>query len=56
VAAVGAGRFAKNIQLATGSDGWTGTVPVLAPAGQKFYAHVVMTPTISGARSRIIDR
>jgi hypothetical protein len=50
------GSWAHIGDLATGSDGWTGSLPVLAPAGQKFYAHIVMTPTLSGARSRTIDR
>jgi hypothetical protein len=50
------GSWVRIGSLATGGDGWTGSLPVLAPAGQKFYAHVIQTTTIWGARSRSIDR
>jgi hypothetical protein len=50
------GGWVRIGSLGTGGDGWTGSLPVLAPAGQKFYAHVIQTTTIWGARSRTIDR
>jgi hypothetical protein len=42
--------------LATSADGWTGSLRVLAPTTSSFYAHVIQTTTIWGARSRTIDR
>ena len=42
--------------LATGADGSTGSLRVLAPVTHNFYAHVIQTTTIWGARSRTMNR
>jgi hypothetical protein len=50
------GGWVRIGSLATGADGWTQSLSVLAPAKHSFYAHVIQTTTIWGARSRTIDR
>lgn len=50
------GGWVRIGSLATGADGWTGSLRVLAPAKHSFYAHVIQTTTIWGARSCIIGR
>ena len=50
------GAWARIGSLATGADGWTRSMRVLAPVTHNFYAHVIQTTTIWGARSRTIDR
>jgi hypothetical protein len=50
------GAWARIGSLATGTDGWTRSMRVRAPDTHNFYAHVIQTTTIWGARSRTIDR
>jgi hypothetical protein len=50
------GSWVRVGSLATGGDGWTGSLRVVAPDTSSFYAHVIQTTTIWGARSRSIDR
>jgi len=50
------GTWVRMGSLGTGADGWTGSLRVLAPVTHNFYAHVIQTTTIWGARSRTIGR
>jgi len=50
------GHWVFLITVATGADGWTRNINVLAPTRRSFYAHVIQTTTIWGARSYNIRR